>query len=366
MAYSSSSSNTLLALCVVCVFYCNTDASLGDVAAPGSPQNQSFTGLMAFGDSILDTGNNNNLLTTTKCSFPPYGRDFPGGKATGRFGNGKVFSDLIAENLGIKSTLPAFLDPNAQIEDLATGVCFASGGSGLDSLTAQIQNVLSITYQFNLFIQYIGKLEGAVGAEKAKDTISNSLYLVSSGNNDIWITYFTILKTVTDIDAYTTLLVDWASTFIKNLHGLGARKFAYLSTLPWGCVPVVRTIAGGVQRNCVDVENQAALMFNSKLEAEISNLNSNLSGAKIVFIDVYNPLLDLIQNPNKYGFDDSNHGCCGTGTIEVSYLCNLFNPTTCSNTSSHVFWDAVHPSERAYRIIISEVSDKISRLLLDM
>ncbi|XVF35929.1 hypothetical protein REPUB_Repub19eG0014100 [Reevesia pubescens] len=354
MAYSYSS-NTLLALCVVYVFYCNTDASLGAVAAPSSPQNQSFTGLIAFGDSILDTGNNDNLLTLAKCNFPPYGRDFPGGKATGRFRNGKVFSDLIAEDLGIKSTLPAFLDANTQIEDLATGVCFASGGSGLDSLTAQIQ--------FNLFTQYIGKLEGAVGAEKAKDTISNSLYLVSSGNNDIAITYFTILRSVIDINAYTTLLVDWASAFIKNLHGLGARKFAYLSTLPLGCLPAARTVAGGVQRNCVDLANQAALMFNSKLEAEISNLNSNLPGAKIVFIDVYNPLLDLMQNPNKYGFDDSTHGCCGTGTIEVSYLCNPFNPTTCSNTSSHVFWDVAHPSERAYRIIISEVSDKISHLL---
>jgi len=57
-----------------------------------------FPAVFAFGDSIFDTGNNNNLLTLSKCNFPPYGRDYYGGKATGRFGNGRVLSDLISKS----------------------------------------------------------------------------------------------------------------------------------------------------------------------------------------------------------------------------------------------------------------------------
>ncbi|PQM32965.1 GDSL esterase/lipase EXL3 [Prunus yedoensis var. nudiflora] len=48
-----------------------------------------------FGNSIVDPGNNNNIKTTVKCNFPPYGRDFIGRKPTGRFSNGRVPSDLI-------------------------------------------------------------------------------------------------------------------------------------------------------------------------------------------------------------------------------------------------------------------------------
>lgn len=57
--------------------------------------NVTVSAIFAFGDSILDTGNNNNLISTIKSNFPPYGRDFMGGKPTGRFSNGKVPSDLI-------------------------------------------------------------------------------------------------------------------------------------------------------------------------------------------------------------------------------------------------------------------------------
>lgn len=51
--------------------------------------------VIAFGDSILDTGNNNNLLTLIKVNFYPYGRDFVTRTATGRFSNGRIPTDLI-------------------------------------------------------------------------------------------------------------------------------------------------------------------------------------------------------------------------------------------------------------------------------
>lgn len=50
--------------------------------------------LYVFGDSILDSGNNNYLATLAKADYPPYGVDFDGG-ATGRFTNGKTSADFI-------------------------------------------------------------------------------------------------------------------------------------------------------------------------------------------------------------------------------------------------------------------------------
>lgn len=60
------------------------------------PANVSVPAVLVFGDSIMDTGNNNNnLKTPARCNFPPYGQDFKGRVPTGRFCNGKVPSDML-------------------------------------------------------------------------------------------------------------------------------------------------------------------------------------------------------------------------------------------------------------------------------
>jgi len=51
-----------------------------------------------FGDSLSDSGNNNNLPTSAKCNYKPYGIDFPMGP-TGRFTNGRTSVDIISNIL---------------------------------------------------------------------------------------------------------------------------------------------------------------------------------------------------------------------------------------------------------------------------
>ena len=70
---------------------------------------------------------------------------------------------------------------------------------------------------------------------------------------------------------------------------------------PIGCVPSQRTIGGGLQRDCYEKENEAAKLFNSKLSAEIDRLDELFTDAKIVYVDIYYPLLDIIQHPAKSG-----------------------------------------------------------------
>lgn len=48
-----------------------------------------------FGDSLVDNGNNNNLVTQAKVNYPPYGIDFRNQTATGRFSNGENTADII-------------------------------------------------------------------------------------------------------------------------------------------------------------------------------------------------------------------------------------------------------------------------------
>lgn len=50
--------------------------------------------LFIFGDSLSDSGNNNNLVTLSKVNYKPYGIDFPTGP-TGRFSNGLTSIDIL-------------------------------------------------------------------------------------------------------------------------------------------------------------------------------------------------------------------------------------------------------------------------------
>lgn len=50
--------------------------------------------LFIFGDSLVDNGNNNGILTLARADYSPYGVDFPQG-ATGRFTNGRTFVDIL-------------------------------------------------------------------------------------------------------------------------------------------------------------------------------------------------------------------------------------------------------------------------------
>ncbi|XP_058768297.1 GDSL esterase/lipase At1g23500-like [Vicia villosa] len=316
--------------------------------------NAVYPAVFAFGDSIFDTGNNNNLATASKCNFPPYGRDFYGGAATGRFGNGKVLSDVITAALGVKDTLPAYLDPQLTDQDLPTGVCFASGGSGLDDLTANSQGgVLTMGAQLDLFKQYIEKLRTAVGTQKAAEIISKALFIISAGNNDVAFAYSYTIRRALLFNVYADMLVDSSQNFLKSLYQLGARHVWVLSTIPLGCLPSARSIFGGPSA-CLDFENVLAQTFNGMLSTGVSNLKASLPDYDVKFVDVYSPMLNIITNPSTSGFENVVNGCCGTGTFEMGASCNMFT-YQCPSTAAYFFWDAAHPSERAYQLTVAQL-----------
>ncbi|VVA95433.1 unnamed protein product [Arabis nemorensis] len=297
------------------------------------PENVSVPAIIVFGDSIVDAGNNDDMITEARCDYPPYGIDFDGGVPTGRFSNGKVPTDILAEELGIKPNLPAYRDPNLKPEELLTGVTFASGGAGYVPLTTKIAGGIPLSQQLKLFEEYIVRLNGMVGKERTKFIIRNSLFVVICGSNDIANDFFALppVQLIYDVASFTALMADNARSFATTLHGYGARRILIFGAPPIGCVPSQRTVAGGPTRDCVVRFNDACKIFNTKLSANIDGLSRTLQDATLLYIDIYTPLLDLILNPQQYGFKVSNKGCCGTGLIEVTALCNNYTATTTTN-----------------------------------
>ncbi|KAL9267564.1 GDSL esterase/lipase-like protein, partial [Drosera capensis] len=178
--------------------------------------------VLVFGDSTVDPGNNEFYPTIARGNFPPYGVDFPQGIPTGRFSNGRLAPDFIASYLGVKDAIPPYLDPSLSIDDLVTGVSFASAASGYDPHTPTVLHVISMSEQLRYFSEYKTRLEQSIGTERTQETIDKAIYIVSSGTNDFLFQFATSglsLNNVPkyDVSTYQRLIVDLCKQFIQVL-----------------------------------------------------------------------------------------------------------------------------------------------------
>ncbi|KAJ7971463.1 GDSL esterase/lipase [Quillaja saponaria] len=309
--------------------------------------------LIIFGDSVVDAGNNNNLVTLVKADFPPYGRDFVTHRPTGRFCNGKLAIDFTAEYLGFISYAPAYLSKEAKGKNLLTGANFASGASGFYEATAKLYRAIPLTQQVNYYKEYQQKVVNLVGKANASIIISGAIHILSAGSSDFIQNYYInpLLNLLYSPDQFSDILMRSYNNFIQSLYGLGARRIGVTTLSPIGCLPAAITLFGSGRNQCVARLNQDAMSFNRKLNITSQILQNRLPGLKLVVFDIYNPLLDLVTNPADNGFSESRKGCCGTGTIETSLLCNAISLGTCSNATEYVFWDGFHPSEAANSVL---------------
>ncbi|KAH6833941.1 GDSL-like Lipase/Acylhydrolase superfamily protein [Perilla frutescens var. hirtella] len=309
--------------------------------------NNSISAAYIFGDSTVDPGNNNFVTTPFRSNFPPYGRDFAGGIPTGRFTDGAY--------IGIKEYVPPYLEPTLNLEELKSGVSFASAGSGLDPLTPQLLSVISMEKQLEYFKEYKLRMEAAIGKEGTKSLISKAAFLISVGTNDIVINYYgtPFRRKTYDITSYLHFLLQNIEQFIQALMKEGAQLITVVGMPPLGCLPIVITATSGGEavgrRPCLDPLSSIALDYNQKLQ-NIMALNMRNSGAILIYADIYKPLNDLIHNASHFGFEVVNAGCCGSGLVEVTFLCNE-KSIVCEKPSKYVFFDSVHPTEAAYSYI---------------
>ncbi|KAF0923829.1 hypothetical protein E2562_007691 [Oryza meyeriana var. granulata] len=325
------------------------------VAAPApapTPAGHGIPAVFAFGDSTLDPGNNNRLATLVRADHAPYGRDFPGGAATGRFTDGKLITDYIVSSLGIKDLLPAYHSNGLTVADASTGVSFASGGSGLDDLTARNAMVSTFGSQLNDFHELLGH----IGAPKSDEIANKSLYVISAGTNDVTMYYLLPFRAMNFpiVDQYGDYLISLLQSNLKSLYQMGARKMMVAGLPPLGCLPVQKSLRGAGSGGCITAQNEAAERYNAALQKALAKLEADSPGAKIAYVDIYTPLKDMAENPNKYGFTQASLGCCGTGMMEMGALCTSML-RQCQSPSQYMFFDSVHPTQATYKALADEI-----------
>lgn len=324
----------------------------------------SFSNIYTFSESLSSPGNIFNVTTAFNqlppelippgIDIPPVIPFVPPYDADGRFSNGLVWVDYLAEDLGITLTpstelsvlfpgsdvlSPLAFDPNTGAPIISpffngatatTSVNFAYGGaqsgfigdSGIPGLLAQVgwfSNDLT---------------------QSGQTADPNALYIVWSGPNDY--------QTVPDPNPEET--VGNIAAAIQTLYDLGARNLLVPNLPDLGETPRANSPFAPIPSEPL---SQVTQIHNALLATTLNNLSGSNSDLNIIPLDVFSLFDRTLNNPEEFGFTNVTDPCLSP---DPSLFPNLAvpDPTTlmiCDNPEEYEFWDGIHPTTATHAIL---------------
>ncbi|PIN18844.1 Sinapine esterase [Handroanthus impetiginosus] len=156
-----------------------------------------YESIISFGDSIADTGNLLRLSSANnqpRSAIPPYGRTFFH-HPTGRYSDGRLIIDFIAESLGLPFVKPYFGGADAAVDGRSfdKGVNFAvAGATALDISFFEERGIynpltnVSLGTQLHWFKQFLANIPDFFNLEtEGRKFLQRSLVLMGEiGGND--------------------------------------------------------------------------------------------------------------------------------------------------------------------------------------
>jgi phospholipase/lecithinase/hemolysin len=265
---------------------------LGMIAGGGARGDQ-ITGIVSFGDSLSDVGNDYLASGGTQ---PAPAADY----YQGRFTNGGNWLDYLAHDLGVA----------APVASLAGGSDYAFGGASTGSGTT--------TYAPG---QAVPNVDSQIAMYLASHTPSaTQLFTIWAGANNLLI----------GNQSNPTVPAQDIANEITTLAAAGAKQFLIPNLPLLGEIPASSSLPAA-QRQALDAWSVG---FNQTLQAEAVALQKSL-GVQIHVADVQGLLQQVMANPASFGFTNA------TGSAINSSL----------NGQGYVFWDAEHPTTAADALV---------------
>ncbi|KAJ7524519.1 hypothetical protein O6H91_17G009300 [Diphasiastrum complanatum] len=324
-------------------------------------------GFVAFGNSLTDTGNKLHLVPSlTASGNPPYGRTFFQ-RPTGRFCDGRLVVDFLAESFGYPFLYPYFNNSGA---DFRHGANFAIAGS---TANLEVVSPLTLPVQVDEFI--LLKEQALLTENLSQSATANSqlpkrsffkeaLYIVGEiGENDLRNAILILNLSIPQVES--TIVPQAVAAIIqsaKRLYAEGAKNFLFVGILAQGCSAYTVTLFSTHSPDeldslgCLKSFNSLVQVFNSQLQSAVEELKQQIPGAAIVFADYYSASMAIFSNPSKYNFSTrlKLHACCGIGgkyNFDPDRRCGLAAVNVCSDPSIYINWDGIHFTEAFYRTI---------------
>ncbi|THU62580.1 hypothetical protein C4D60_Mb01t06610 [Musa balbisiana] len=332
----------------------------------GSATTACYSSIFSFGDSLADTGNLVHTLGRDgiRIGRPPYGMTYFH-RPTGRFFDGRLIADFIAQEMGLP-LLPPYLEETMG-GDMRKGVNFAVGGATAmengffrnRGIHIKFTNV-SLGDQIQWFKQFLPSLCSSSSA--CEDMLHESLVLMGAiGGND-YNDPFMEGRSLREIKSFVPRVVSTISSAIDELIELGARTLLVPGITPLGCNSAYLTYYRTHQAEdydsttgCLKWLNEFSMYHNGLLQAELQRLQQLHPHATIIYADYYGASMSIFSNPNAFGFgEEPLVACCGGGgpyNYNFSRQCGSEGSTVCGDPSRYVHWDGLHMTEATYRSI---------------
>ncbi|XP_060189628.1 GDSL esterase/lipase At1g28600-like isoform X1 [Lycium barbarum] len=329
-----------------------------------------YESIISFGDSIADTGNlirlskSNNHVTS---AVLPYGETFFH-HPTGRFSDGRLVIDFIAESMGFPLIPPyaGVMKNMSSSRNSIRGVNFAvAGATAVDISFLEKRGIknpatnVSLGIQLDWFKQMLPIL--CKSPTNCREFLGNSLVLMGEiGGND-YNHPFSQGKSGVEVQSYVPAVISAIGLAINELIELGAQTLIVPGNLPIGCSASYLTTFKDSNKNeydastgCINWLNDFAEYHNQLLQEEIHRLREIHQHANIIYADYYNAAMQIYKSPHKYGFTSIIVACCGGGgpyNFDSMTKCGSPSSNVCENPSSYFSWDGVHLTEAAYKLI---------------
>ncbi len=249
-----------------------------------------FSQIIVYGDSLSDLG---RVSVATGGAAPPYTQ------GNGKFSNGNIWIEYLADSLGIATT------PNTN---------FAVGGATTGTANT-IQPLISIT------IPALVGVQQEIIANPISDP--DALYVVWAGANDYL---------GSTIPTNPAVSIANLSSEITTLISRGAKNILVPNLADLGKLPATLNTTNSASLDTL------TLVHNTGLAASINSLSQANPGVNLNLLDVNSLFNQVVNNPSSFGFDNVTNQCITASSV-------------CGTPDTYLFWDYMHPTTAGHKLI---------------
>jgi len=274
----------------------------------------SFSEIVVFGDSLSDHGNIQKASSESELlpAVPPANYH------EGRFSNGRVWTDVLGDEMGFDEIQPS----------RAGGLNYAHGAAQSIDGTSELPEV---PFSSPPIVRNLGKQVTHYLDGDSAEPSGSALNVVYAGANDFLLASAPEPPTVAAGNVKANL---------KRLYEAGARKFLVPNLPPLGMTPAV--IDRGPQ--AVEQANDWTSDYNETLEQALTNLEQQHGDIQIARVDVAGLFRET--DFEKLGITVTDQGY--TSLVNPGYK---DNPAGVESEEQYLFWDAQHPTKKIHQQI---------------
>ncbi len=322
-------------------------------------QAQPIDQIVAFGDSLSDSGNLYRYTNVIHANHPTFS-PIPGAPYwRGHFSDGPIWVEELLKRLK-KDRRSTTLDD------------YAVGGASV-----QLDRISPLEILWPRHTSH-DEIFAYLNTQAEKTSTNNQhLYALWMGAND----YINLVNQPTpvafDAEAETTNVVNMIENDIKALiQDVNAKKFIVLNLPDLGKTPGGIILGDDASTNL----SQLTKLHNLKLQQAMDRLTTEYPNVTFVNVDIFYAMNELIDNHTWRGekVEDVSFPCYAGEMsskqakarmqsfrkFKYSVMLNANrlgdDGDVCDNPNDHLFWDWIHPSTRIHRMIADQAMVQLS------